>query len=263
GLLHTALDGREGHDSYAPCRVDALCNKGYDYWALGHVHRREVVAREPWIVFPGNLQGRHARETGEKGATIVSVQAGRVRECEPRPLDEVRWARVEIDAAELASPDDVIDQVRERLLSEIEEAEGRLVCARIVVGGATRAHAALRTDPERWQSEIRVQALDVGRGAAFVERVVTDTRPLGDPTLLRARNDPLGALLRRLDALQEDDLALTELGDELGELRRKLPRELFEGPDAPRLSDASGLRSLVQDIEGLLLPLLTEEEGEP
>ena len=71
GVLHTALDGREGHDPYAPTRVETLRGKGYDYWALGHVHAREVVSREPWIVFPGNLQARHLRETGSKGATLV------------------------------------------------------------------------------------------------------------------------------------------------------------------------------------------------
>ncbi|HEY8945858.1 MAG TPA: DNA repair exonuclease, partial [Polyangiaceae bacterium] len=115
GLLHTALDGREGHDAYAPCRVETLVNKGYEYWALGHVHQREEVRQDPWIVFPGNLQGRHARETGKKGATLVTVRAGRIVEVEHRALDEVRWANIVFDASVAASADDVVDGVRERL----------------------------------------------------------------------------------------------------------------------------------------------------
>ena len=71
--IHTSVDGREGHDPYAPTRLDVLRSKGHDYWALGHVHEREVLCRNPWVVFPGNLQGRHARETGAKGATLVEV----------------------------------------------------------------------------------------------------------------------------------------------------------------------------------------------
>jgi DNA repair protein SbcD/Mre11 len=63
GLLHTALDGRSGHDRYAPCKLETLTNRGYEYWALGHVHQREVVSADPYVVFPGNLQGRHARES--------------------------------------------------------------------------------------------------------------------------------------------------------------------------------------------------------
>ena len=67
GMLHTSLTGRVGHDTYAPTDVATLVTKGYDYWALGHVHAREVVSESPRIVFPGNVQGRHANETGAKG----------------------------------------------------------------------------------------------------------------------------------------------------------------------------------------------------
>ncbi|MCU0723068.1 MAG: DNA repair exonuclease, partial [Planctomycetes bacterium] len=73
GLLHTALDGRPGHAPYAPCTVDQLRSKGYRYWALGHVHQAEEVSRSPHVVFPGCVQGRHARETGPKGCRLVAV----------------------------------------------------------------------------------------------------------------------------------------------------------------------------------------------
>jgi DNA repair exonuclease SbcCD nuclease subunit len=78
GLLHTALSGREGHEPYAPCSVDDLRSKGYQYWALGHVHKREEVHNDPWIVFPGNIQGRHIREIGHKGCTMVTVDEKQV-----------------------------------------------------------------------------------------------------------------------------------------------------------------------------------------
>jgi hypothetical protein len=262
GLLHTALDGREGHDAYAPCRVDSLVNKGYDYWALGHVHQREEVRQDPWIVFPGNLQGRHARETGKKGATLVSLRGGRVAEVEHRALDEVRWVHVVFDAASAASSDDVVDGVRAKLESEVEGAEGRLIAARVTVTGASRAHAALSLNWQRFQNEIRVASLDVGRESAWVEKIVLGTRPEGDPLLLRARNDPLGALLRALDGLRHDPAELATLSEELAELKRKLPRELLDGPDAARIGDADGVRGLLDEIEGLLLPLLAEEGGE-
>jgi DNA repair exonuclease SbcCD nuclease subunit len=262
GLLHTALDGREGHDAYAPCRVESLVNRGYDYWALGHVHQREEVRREPYLVFPGNLQGRHARETGKKGASLVTVRGGRVAELEHRALDEVRWARVVFDAAGAASTDDVVDGVREQLAAEMAEADGRLLAARISVVGATRAHAALSLNSERFQNELRVASLDVGREAVWVEKVVLRTRPEGDPLLLRARNDPLGALLRTLDTLRTEPAELEALSEELSELKRKLPRELLDGPDAARIADGEGVGSLLEEIEGMLLPLLAEEGGE-
>jgi DNA repair exonuclease SbcCD nuclease subunit len=262
GLLHTALDGREGHDAYAPCRVESLRNKGYDYWALGHVHRREIIERDPWIVFPGNLQGRHARETGEKGATLVSVQDGRVVDVEHRALDEVRWEHVVLDANQAASIDDVIDGVRERLALAVSEAEGRTLAARVSVVGATRAHAALCLNEERVEHELRGCALDIGRETVWLEKVIVRTRALGDPLVLRERNDPVGALVRALDCLRHDEAELGVLVEELGELRRKLPRELLDGPDAARIGDATGVRHLLDDIEALLVPMLSDEGSE-
>ena len=79
GVLHTAC-GRAGHENYAPCTAADLAARGYDYWALGHVHAFEIVSRDPWIVYPGNLQGRSIRECGERGAVIVEVADGVVRE---------------------------------------------------------------------------------------------------------------------------------------------------------------------------------------
>ena len=73
GVLHTSCDGRPPHAPYAPCSVQELAARGYQYWALGHVHIHEFVCRDPWIVYPGNLQGRSVRECGPKGALLVDV----------------------------------------------------------------------------------------------------------------------------------------------------------------------------------------------
>jgi len=80
GVLHT---GMGGHANYAPCTVDDLVTKGYDYWALGHVHHGAVLHENPHVVFPGNLQGRHIRETGPKGAYLVSVEDREIVESGP------------------------------------------------------------------------------------------------------------------------------------------------------------------------------------
>lgn len=131
GVLHTSLNGRPGHDDYAPTDAVALRRLGYDYWALGHVHAREEVSREPWIVYPGNLQGRHARETGPKGASLVTVRGGRVSDVAHRDLDVVRWARVEVALDGCETIDAAMARVGERISGALDEAEGRLVAARV------------------------------------------------------------------------------------------------------------------------------------
>ena len=98
GVLHTSAEDPGEHETYAPCSVAALTLKGYDYWALGHIHARRVLSERPWIVFPGNLQGRHPKESGAKGCTLVTVEDGAVAAVEHRAVDVLRWTTLEVDA---------------------------------------------------------------------------------------------------------------------------------------------------------------------
>ena len=85
GVLHTSCTGHAAHETYAPCSVADLAARGYESWALGHIHEYAELSRDPWIVFPGNLQGRSVRECGEKGAVVVDVADGRVHRPQPPP----------------------------------------------------------------------------------------------------------------------------------------------------------------------------------
>ena len=73
GMLHGSLAGDETHAVYAPFTKSELLAKQYDYWALGHIHLRQQLHEEPPIVYPGNIQGRHRNERGEKGFYEVSL----------------------------------------------------------------------------------------------------------------------------------------------------------------------------------------------
>jgi hypothetical protein len=148
GLLHTSLTGRFGHDNYAPTTVEALVAKGYDYWALGHVHAREVVCEDPWILFPGNLQGRKARESGAKGATLVTVRDHRVVSAQHRPVDVVRWCLVEVPVTGEPNLDGVMGRVARALSEEVKAAEDRPIAARVTFTGASSLHARLMGEAE-------------------------------------------------------------------------------------------------------------------
>jgi DNA repair protein SbcD/Mre11 len=256
GMLHTCLSGRENHDNYAPCSLSTLVGRGYDYWALGHVHAREVLSKEPYIVFPGNLQGRHARETGEKGALLVTVDDGRVASVEHRPLDVVRWCVCEVDVTQAGDVDDILDLSRQHLEQRLAEADGRAVAARLVLCGATRAHAALHGDFERWTGQIRAIANDVGGGSLWVERIRYRTQAPLDGAGLEERDDAIGQLARSLRALRDDEVGLAGLLRELSSLKNKLPPEVREGEDAIRLDDPAFLRGTLEDVEELLISRL-------
>lgn len=261
GLLHTSLDGREGHAFYAPCSLDGLRARRYDYWALGHVHAREVVSQEPWVVFPGNLQGRHARETGPKGCTLVTVCEGEVTAVEERPVDVLRWSQCRIDLTGATSTDEAFDRVGRAFERELESAGGRMLAIRLQLLGKTRAHGAFVARPERWEEELRALALDRCGEAAWLEKVSFSTRPEAAPGSAAEGNEALSGLLRTLHELDGDEALTAQLVREFADLRVKLPGEIID-PDATEPLDPTSLSSLkgvVEQARELLLARLAAE----
>ena len=262
GLLHTCLDGKPGHEPYAPCTVDGLRSKGYQYWALGHVHKREEVSRDPWIVFPGNTQGRHIRETGPKGCTLVTVDNGEVAQVEHRDLDVLRWSLCEIDITGSETVDDVYDLVREVLEQTIDSTEGRPIAARLVLQGACAAHSRLHAELEHWTQEYRALATVLGGAGIWLEKVSFKTQPSISGDIFLARDDALGGLLRSIRDMELNDSALAELANEVSGLRQKLPAEILTGEDRFDPSDPQQLQVVLEDIKELLVNrLLTTEKA--
>lgn len=238
GLLHTSLDGRPGHAPYAPCALDQLRARGYDYWALGHVHAREVLSREPWVVFSGNLQGRHIQEVGPKGATLVTVEGGQVRAAEPRALDVVRWARCEVDIEGAADLDEALERAAGELRKLLLEAEGRLVACRVTLHGRSPAHGALVARSERVLAELR--ALGLGAGGVYIERVELRSGPAVDLPTVRQREDAIGELFRSLEELRSEGEALEELRAEVLRGLEGLAQDVVRSEsDAEELLDAA------------------------
>lgn len=259
GLLHTSATGREGHDVYAPCTVAGLLAKGYDYWALGHVHRREVLHRDPWIVFSGNTQGRNSRETGPKGCSLVTVEDGRTESVEHRDLDVLRWAVCPVNASGTQTPEEVVSLVRRALEAVVERHEGRFLAVRVRVEGPCLAHRELLGDPSRWVSEIRAAATDLSWGGVWVEKVILATRPEADLEEMLRRDDALGDLLRYVQELDPGEVG--ELTKEFSQLVTKLPREVFPGDGVLEWETADGLQQILEDVKNLLVPRLLAGGG--
>ena len=252
-LLHTCATGRAGHEPYAPCSLELLLSKGYDYWALGHVHEREVLHEDPWVVFPGNTQGRHAKECGPKGASVVDVADGRVTQVEHVELDVVRWHRLEVTA----SPDADAFGIVEQLVAELERAKlasgPRVVAARLELLGETNAHGELAHEPERWEAELRARATVLS--GVWIERVKFRTRPLLQRAELTERQDVLGQVARAFAELEQDAGARSDSFAFLSELRAKLP----PGLNAVSEADQAGIVEEAERVVLSRLARLTED----
>ncbi len=176
GLLHTSCDGRVGHATYAPCTVRDLTTRGYDYWALGHVHEYEILARDPWVVYPGNLQGRSIRECGAKGAVLVDVEDGRIVG-EPRRLivDRARFAELRIDVSEAVREEEVLRSIRSQAEPIARSAVDRLIAARVRLTDALPLQRFLQAGRAQFADEVRSVLLDV-HADFWLEKLVIETR---------------------------------------------------------------------------------------
>ena len=261
GLLHSALDGRPGHDPYAPTTLDVLRGKGYDYWALGHVHAAEIVCREPWVVYPGNTQGRHIREMGAKGCTLVTVEDEAISQ-RFIALDVMRWDTLTLDIDGLPDLEALLDVAKLDLRQRLAGSEDRALAVRVQVQGSGPLHRQLALQPETVEQQLRGVAVEATNGRAWIEKIEFRTRPLLDLDRIAERDDPIGLLVRELRRLATDEAALRAVADEaLGELRRKLPAELREDRDALRLDTADALLELLGEVEADLLARLSGDEG--
>ena len=259
GLLHTCLTGREGHGNYAPCTSADLHAKGYDYWALGHVHTREIIAAEPLIIFPGNIQGRHIKETGSKGATLVTVADGRIVEVAARELDVLRWVVCQVDLTACQTREAVYEQVRAAMEKEQGRAGGKTLALRLQLAGSSPLHTELHARCNQWTEEFRGIAASLGD--VWLEKVKLRTRRPTSLAELVGQDTPLAGLLQTIATLEFSGDKLTTLVPDLASLKTKLPAELLAGASL-LTGQAEQLCELREDVKELLIAkLIQHREG--
>ncbi|MGV0167100.1 metallophosphoesterase family protein [Furfurilactobacillus sp. WILCCON 0119] len=118
GMLHGSVASVDApHATYAPFSLPELTSKHYDYWALGHIHKRQVLQETPWVIYAGNLQGRHANETGAKGYYLVTDDHGTLTP-QFRAVAPVIWQTVTVDCSQTTDSDGVLAAIQAQLVDE-------------------------------------------------------------------------------------------------------------------------------------------------
>jgi DNA repair exonuclease len=226
GVLHTALEGNAAHATYAPCTLAELRAREYDYWALGHVHEFAVLSEDPWVVFPGNLQGRHIRECGPRGAMLVSIDGGRVA-VERLLVDGVRWHHLQIDASGLATFDQTVAAVGAELAQLATQHGGiETLAVRVSLAGRSAAHGALFGLEQQLRAEVLATAAGLAGDRLWVEKVKIATSPQLDPAVLAAQGDAIADLRTYLEQAAADPALQAAIGTLLRELADKAPPDL-------------------------------------
>jgi len=226
GVLHTAINGRENYepDRYCPCTNADLLGCGYEYWALGHVHNRESVNGEnhPRIEFPGNIQGRHIRETGAKGCLLVEVDANLRAKPQFHALDVFRWERIQVEASDLERLADVRTRVDEAITEAREQAEGRPLAVRIELTLQPGIYSEISRNPE----EFRMDLAGFAGREVWIEKIKLKQAIVNNEPGFILGDDARSELFTALQALRENAEEEPLADGDCGKLKKILPPEL-------------------------------------
>lgn len=225
GLLHTEVDNPSS--DYAPCSLDDLINSGMDYWALGHIHKRQVLCNDPMVVYPGNHQGRSFNEQGARGVSIVTVRDGRIADHAFEPVDRWRFETVTVNV-------DFVQDVAELsglVLATIEQSQGgRARIARVRLEGRSPVHDDLvRESTEGLLGHIRDSSKSF-RPRVWVARIEDRTRASFDIEEVRERDDFASEVVRISDDWSLDALDVSAVPQEY---RSSLKRFLADQASPP------------------------------
>ena len=253
GMLHTSLNGSASHDVYAPCSVSELIDTGFDYWALGHIHKRQVHCESPWIVMPGIPQGRDIGEPGAQSATLITIDEGGVSTSD-FPTSSIEFNTLILDISDLQDAAALQDLIRDTLQAHVGTLQSDDGVVRIRLQGQSALRWQWLRDREQWLETVKLQCRQTER--LWVEKLIfeVDDTPSSVPD--RSALGELSMLMstiRNEAAFREDAMALiTEILAALPANQRKalLPEEDSVQKLASRLSQ-NGEEQLLAVMKGV------------
>ncbi len=220
-LLHGTIGAPGAHKNYAPFRMEDILSLGFDYWALGHIHKPQMVREEfPAVVYPGNPQGRDFGESGARGCCLVELEKGGRPKMEWITCAPIRFEYLTI---ELTSADD-LGRMEERITQaeeEIRNASGQSsILLRIRLTGRTRLHRQLNRAGEMDEFVRDRNQGQLDRDCfSWIDRVEVQTRPEIDMDAVTSGSGFTAELMRMLCEYENDsgrtDTLLTGLSQEI------------------------------------------------
>jgi len=255
GVLHTALEGNAQHANYAPCSLAQLHASGYQYWALGHVHEYRVFPGPVPVVFPGNLQGRHIREQGPRGAVLVSCVDGVVESIERLEVDVLRWHELRLDVSACTERSQVLTCIREGLESVLAGLPADKPCVvRMVLEGESLLHGELHASQAQLRADVVAMMAALADGRLWLEKLRLALSPV-QRGQAPAAPDELAALLA---SAAGDPGFQEEILQGLQGLRDKAPYELSGEPLFESLKQGQ-VQGLLEEAAAAVLDRLGRE----
>ena len=215
GLLHANVGHQSGHDNYAPCSIDDLIAAKMDYWALGHIHSFQVLRdSNPAVVYSGNSQARHMRESGEKGCCLVTLNKDIAPIIQFIPVDAIRYIQGEVDLTGTISLEEVIHVVRSKCENFADETKQRDVFISLSLNGRTQVHSELKRGDTVQELQEEIRTYFQGRASSIWLTLKLDTAGIYDIESLRKGKDFIADFVNLFE-LEEKEKSLADLKEVL------------------------------------------------
>ena len=259
GLMHTNVDGNASHGSYAPCSLDDLKLSEISYWALGHIHTRQILSdQSPAVVYPGNSQGRHPNENGARGVYLVEVDIAGNVQLDFKAVDTVRWQRSVLDISQMETEQELLDSLDQSMTAAQAGAGGRPVVLQLTLVGRGSLHSALR-QPNHIEDLIdNLNGEWEGRSPfAWCERIEDET---GAPFNRQERiegSDFVAELLRTVDRAKDDPELQERLGAGFSDLYHHNRYRKLLSDDLPSADDFA---ALIDEAEAIVVDRLAGDD---
>ncbi|REK76151.1 metallophosphoesterase family protein [Paenibacillus paeoniae] len=216
-LLHGNVGGNASHDPYAPCTLEQLIGSGFDYWALGHIHKRELLHEYPHVAYAGNLQGRNPKETGAKGCYLVDVSEGKRVDMRFMPLDKVRWLELDLSIEDVSTEQELLRRMERRVAQCREEESGSSVMLRLRLVGSGSLHRTVSQEAAlaAWIEQLQAtEPIYSDEQWTYVYGLVSSTNAPINWHMLQDEDSFAGELFRLSDRTGQDEAKWRELAEQ-------------------------------------------------
>ncbi len=220
GMLHCNVGTNTGHELYAPCTLQDLITRNFDYWALGHVHKKAIINGDnPLVIYPGNPQGLHPKETGARGCFLVNVDENGESTAEFIEVDSIRWFVEELSIDSLYTEQELISKVHTYIEKTRKEAKGHPSICRIILTGRSGMHSSIARKGVLDDILKDIREDEEGeKQFVWIESIEDYTNPEIDRKSLLERKDFIGDLVKLFEEFSHDENKIAELKETLDPL---------------------------------------------
>ncbi|UOR13218.1 metallophosphoesterase family protein [Halobacillus amylolyticus] len=202
GMLHGSLEANNEHDVYAPFKLEELRHQPMDYWALGHIHKRQHLSQHPPVVYPGNIQGRSRKEQGMKGCSLVQLEENDIQHTFI-PLHSFAFEEVSLPVETLERPEE-LEAIFEQAKKEVQA--DYPVMLSVTLYGRNGALQKWKTEGvlQEWVDMIN-EAEDLEKSWIWIDDITVHDRPAFDMEELSTGHHFTGEYIRNAEQLTSEE----------------------------------------------------------